>query len=63
MKELLAGRLDKGDSEILFAIDGRGREGEPRNACKFLVGKPVGRRERRYLKDLKVYNKKTVFHI
>jgi hypothetical protein len=51
------------DSGILFAIDGRGREGEPRNAGKFSAGKPIGRLERRYSKDLKLYRKKTMFHI
>jgi len=47
-KELLTEYLDKLDSGILFAIHGRRREGEPRNKCKFLAGRPVGRRERRY---------------
>jgi len=63
VKEPSTGCLEKVDNEILFAIDGRGREREPRNACRCLAGKPVDRRERRYSKDLKVYHKKTAFHV
>jgi hypothetical protein len=47
-KELLTRCLDKVEVEFCLPLIGGGGEGEPRNSCKFLAGKPVGRRERKY---------------
>jgi hypothetical protein len=46
-QELLTRCLDKGEVEFGLPLIGWGMEGEPRNSSKFLVGKPVGRWERK----------------